>query len=102
VLKRFSAVGMAAFLSGAALAWAEPAQDAGSIDLFLKLTEPSRPVQGDVVTRDDLRRPPLPPPPDKLSEHVHVTVGVGDPRCLPGEPDWIDQRPTPLRPPHRR
>ncbi len=46
------------------------AQEPTQPNLLLELTRPSQPVPIDSITRDDLRDRP---------------VGVGDPRCFPGE-----------------
>ena len=61
------------------------AQEPTQPNLLLELTRPSQPVPIDSITRDDLRDRPAPPHADPLRDTVRFTVGVGDPRCFPGE-----------------
>ena len=62
------------------------AQEPAKADILLRLTEPTRSVPVDSVKRDDLREIPAVPPVDKLSEAgFRIYVGVGDPRCVPGD-----------------
>jgi hypothetical protein len=60
-------------------------------EILLRMTEPVPPGASpqDSVTREDLRELPKPRP-DRLPDNVRVTVGVGDPRCLPGEDPLLD------------
>ena len=61
------------------------AQEPTQPNLLLELTRPSQPVPIDSITRDDLRDRPAPPHADPLRDTVRFNVGVGDPRCFPGE-----------------
>ena len=61
------------------------AQEPTQPNLLLQLTRPSQPVPIDSITRDDLRDRPAPPRADQLRDTVRFNVGVGDPRCFPGE-----------------
>ena len=62
------------------------AQEPAKADILLRLTEPTRSVPTDAVKRDDLREIPAVPPVDRLSDAgFRVYVGVGDPRCVPGD-----------------
>src|SRR6266850_59252 len=61
------------------------AQEATQPNLLLELSRPAQPVPIDSSTRDDIRDRPAPPRADPLRAPFRVYVGVGDPRCFPGE-----------------
>jgi hypothetical protein len=61
------------------------AQEPTQPNLLLQLSQPAQPVPVDSITRDDIRDRPAPPRTGPLREPFRVYVGVGDPRCLPGE-----------------
>jgi hypothetical protein len=61
------------------------AQEPTQPNLLLELSRPAQPLPIDSMTRDDIRDRPAPPRADPLREPFRVYVGVGDPRCLPGE-----------------
>ena len=81
-------VGLGTLLIGVAVTSPGYAQEPAKADILLKLTEPAVPV--DALNRDDFRELPVAPPIDRLSDKVRINVGVGDPRCLPGDVDRVD------------
>ncbi len=80
-------VGLGVLFIGVAAISPGYAQEPAKLDILLKLTKPT--VSADAVTRDDFRDV-TPPPVDRLSDTVRVYVGAGDPRCFPGDADWVD------------
>ena len=72
------------------------AQEPAKADILLRLTEPTRSVPTDAVKRDDFRELPAVPSVGRLSDAgFRVYVGVGDPRCLPGDDLGRANRRTP-------
>jgi len=61
------------------------AQEPTQPNILLQMTPPLQSVPIDSITRDDIRDRPAPPRADQLRDTVRFTVGVGDPRCFPGE-----------------
>ena len=61
------------------------AQEPPRPNLLLQMTQPAESVSIDSNRRDDIRDRPAPPSTDKLRDTVRFSVGVGDPRCFPGE-----------------
>jgi hypothetical protein len=88
-----SATGIAVLLMSMAFAAPAGAQDTPQPNLLFELSRPSQSVSVDSSTRDDIRDRPAPPRADPLQEPFRVYVGVGDPRCLPGE-DGLDYGPV--------
>ncbi len=80
-------VGLGSLFIGLAIISSGYAQEPTKAQILLRLTEPTIPV--DAVTRDDFRDVSVPPV-DRLSDTVRVYVGVGGPRCFPGDVDWVD------------
>jgi hypothetical protein len=72
---------LACVASGAPAGAQEPTRP----NLLLELSRPAQPVAIDSMMRDDIRDRPAPPRADPLQEPFRVYVGVGDPRCVPGE-----------------
>lgn len=63
-------------------------QQAPPPNIDLLVTETLNQLATSASKRDDLREAPAPRA-DRLSDSIRVTVTVGDPRCLPGEDDWV-------------
>jgi hypothetical protein len=61
------------------------AQEPTQPNLLLQLSRPAQSVPIDSTTRDDIQDRPAPPRADPLREPFRIYVGVGDPRCFPGE-----------------
>jgi len=72
-------------LVSAACVAAACAQEPTQPNLLLQLSPPAKPVTIDSMMRDDIKDRPAPPRTDPLQEPFRVYVGVGDPRCFPGE-----------------
>ena len=85
-------VSVALLFASAAFAAAACAQEPTPPNLLLQLSPPAKPVAIDSMMRDDIRDRPAPPRTDPLQEPFRVYVGVGDPRCFPGE-DGITPEP---------
>lgn len=84
-------VGLGVLLIGVATVSPGYAQEPAKDDILLRLTEPTRSVPVDAVKRDDFREVPAVPTVDRLSAAgIRVYVGVGDPRCLPGDVGSVD------------
>ena len=54
-------------------------------NLLLQMTRPAQTPPIDSTMRDDIQARPAPPRADPLREPFRLHVGVGDPRCFPGE-----------------
>jgi len=87
------APGIAVLLMSAAFAASASAQDPPRPNLLFELSRPSQPLSIESRTRDDIKDRPAPPRADPPQEPFRVYVGVGDPRCLPGE-DGLDYGPV--------
>ncbi len=95
-----AAAGIGALLVSVGLVTHASAQDA--VPPHILLQQVTRP--GDVppsgASTLDVRDAPVPPPIDTISNAIHITVVVGDPRCFPGE-DLVDD-PASIRARQRR
>jgi len=91
---------IATLIMVAALVASAFAQEPTQPNLLLELTRPSQPVPIDSTARDDLRDRPAPPRADQLRDTVRFSVGVGDPRCFPGEDGFVPGRVGPRRRSH--
>jgi hypothetical protein len=80
-----SVASVAMLLACVALGAPAGAQEPTQPNLLLELSRPAQPVAVDSMMRDDIRDRPAPPRADPLREPFRVYVGVGDPRCVPGE-----------------
>jgi hypothetical protein len=80
-----SVAGIAMVFIGAAFVAPACAQEPTQPNLLLQLSPPAKPVAIDSMMRDDIKDRPAPPRADPLQEPFRVYVGVGDPRCFPGE-----------------
>src|SRR5258705_12607158 len=65
----------------------EPAQP----NLLLQMSRPPQSVPIDSSMRDDIQARPAPRA-DSLTQPFRVYVGVGDPRCFPGEDAFGPER----------
>jgi hypothetical protein len=61
------------------------AQEPTQPNLLLQMSRPAGQLPVDSSMRDDILDRPAPPRADPLREPFRVYVGVGDPRCFPGE-----------------
>lgn len=80
-----SVANIAMLLIGAAIVAPACAQEPTQPNLLLQLSPPAKPVTIDSMMRDDIKDRAAPPRADPLQEPFRVYVGVGDPRCVPGE-----------------
>jgi hypothetical protein len=75
------------------LAFAGPAwaQESTQPNLLLEMSRPAQPLPVDSL-RDDILSRPAPPTADPTREPFRLYVGVGDPRCVPGEDGFMGDR----------
>ena len=72
-------------LVGASFVAPACAQEPTQPNLLLQMTRPASPVSVESTRRDDIQDRPAPPRADPTREPFRLYVGVGDPRCYPGE-----------------
>ena len=77
---------IAMLLAGASFVAPACAQEPPQPNLLLQMTRPASSVSIDSTRRgDDIQDRPAPPRADPAREPFRLYVGVGDPRCVPGE-----------------
>jgi hypothetical protein len=76
-------------------AWVLPvyAQAPPQPNILLQMSRPQQPMAVESSMRDDIQnRPSGPRAPDPFGDSFRVSVGVGDPRCYPGEDSLFPDR----------
>ena len=69
------------------------AQESPRPNLLLEMSRPQSSIPVESSMRDDIQaRPAGPRAPDPFGDSFRVYVGVGDPRCFPGEDGLIPER----------
>ena len=69
------------------------AQEPPRPNLLLEMSRPQSSIPVESSMRDDIQaRPAGPRAPDPFGDSFRVHVGVGDPRCFPGEDGFIPDR----------
>ena len=76
---------VAMLLFGAVVVAPACAQEPAQPNLLLQMSRPAQSLPIDSTMRDDIQDRPAPPRADPLRESFRLYVGVGDPRCFPGE-----------------
>jgi hypothetical protein len=61
-------------------------------NFLLEMSRPPQSVPVESSMRDDILARPAMPRPDPLRDSFRVYVGVGDPRCYPGEDGFLPER----------
>ncbi len=62
-------------------------------NILLQMSRPQQPMAVESSMRDDIQnRPAGPRAPDPFGDSFRVYVGVGDPRCYPGEDGFMPDR----------
>lgn len=72
-------------LVGACFVAPAHAQEPAQPSLLLQMTRPASPMSLESTRRDDIQDRPAPPRPNPAQEPFRLYVGVGDPRCGPGD-----------------
>ncbi len=86
------AMGIAMLLMSAAGVASARAQEPTRPNLLLEMSRPQQSLPVESSMRDDIQNRPAPPRADPLREPFRVYVGVGDPRCFPGEEGFVPER----------
>jgi hypothetical protein len=60
-------------------------------NILLQMSRPQQPMAVESSMRDDIQNRPAPPR-DPLQDSFRLYVGVGDPRCFPGEDGFMPDR----------
>jgi len=68
------------------------AQEPTQPNILLQMSRPAQSVTIDSTRRDDILDRPAPPRSNPIQEPFRLYVGVGDPRCFPGEDGFIPER----------
>jgi len=77
---------LALLVLGAACVAPARAQEPARPNLLLEMSRPQSSMAVESSMREDIRaRPVGPRAPDPFGDSFRVSVGVGDPRCFPGE-----------------
>jgi len=61
-------------------------------NILLQMSRPQQPVAVESSMRDDIQNRPALPRADPLQDSFRLYVGVGDPRCFPGEEGFMPER----------
>jgi len=85
-------MGLAMLVMGAAFVASARAQEPTQPNLLLQMSRPSQSVPLESSMRDDIQARPAPPRPDPLRDSFRLYVGIGDPRCFPGEEGFVPER----------
>ena len=87
------AIRLAMLLVGAASVVPVYAQAPPQPNILLQMSRPQQPMAVESSMRDDIQnRPAGPRAPDPFGDSFRVSVGVGDPRCYPGEDGFFPER----------
>lgn len=89
-MKRMTRVAM--LLACTAVVVPASAQEPARPNLLLEISRPQQAIPIDSSMRDDILARPAPPRADPLRDSFRLHVGVGDPRCFPGEEGFIPER----------
>jgi hypothetical protein len=76
---------IAMLLVGACFVAPARAQEPAQPNLLLQMTRPASPMSLESTRRDDIQDRPAPPRTNPAQEPFRLYVGVGDPRCGPGD-----------------
>jgi hypothetical protein len=82
---------IAMLLVGAASVAPAYAQAPPQPNILLQMSRPQQPMAVESSMRDDIQNRPAPPR-DPLQDSFRLYVGVGDPRCFPGEEGFMPER----------
>jgi hypothetical protein len=82
---------IAMLLVGAASVVPAYAQEPPQPNILLQMSRPQQPIAVESSMRDDIQNRPAPPR-DPLRDSFRLYVGVGDPRCFPGEEGFMPER----------
>jgi hypothetical protein len=90
VMNRATRIAM--LLVGAAFVVPAYAQAPTQPNILLQMSRPQQPMAVESSMRDDIQNRPAPPRADPLQDPFRLYVGVGDPRCFPGEDGFMPER----------
>ena len=82
---------VAMLLVGAASVVPVYAQAPPQPNILLQMSRPQQPMAVESSMRDDIQNRPAAPR-DPLQDSFRLYVGVGDPRCFPGEEGFMPER----------
>ena len=83
---------IAMLLVGAASGVPVYAQAPPEPNILLQMSRPQQPMAVESSMRDDIQNRPAPPRADPRQDPFRLYVGVGDPRCFPGEDGLMPER----------
>jgi len=84
---------LAMLVLGAAFVASADAQESPRPNLLLEMSRPQSSMPVESSMREDIQaRPAGPRAPDPFGDNFRVYVGVGDPRCFPGEDNFLPER----------
>ena len=87
------AIRIAMLLVGVALVVPVYAQAPPQPNILLQMSRPQQPMAVESSMRDDIQnRPSGSRAPDPFGDTFRVSVGIGDPRCFPGEDGLMPDR----------
>ena len=86
------AIRLAMLLVGAASVVPVYAQAPPQPNILLQMSRPQQPMAVESSMRDDIQNRPAPPRSDPRQDPFRLYVGVGDPRCFPGEDGLMPER----------